>query len=50
MLVVLLIVFIVCFILQIIEFIVNQFNKSDENKKKKNYFKWMSENFDICNN
>ena len=49
MLIVLFFVFIVCFILQIVEFIVNQFNKSDENKKRKNYFKWMSENFDICN-
>ena len=49
MLIVLFFVFIVCFILQIVEFIVNQFNKNDESKKRKNYFKWMSENFDICN-
>ena len=49
MLIVLLFVFIICFILQIVEFIVNQFNKNDKNVKRKNYFKWISENFDICN-
>ena len=49
MLIVLFFVFIVCFILQIVEFIVNQFNKNDKNVKRKNYFKWISENFDICN-